>query len=114
MASEERHHVALPKLYGASATPSRPKVVAHSPRPFDPDDLPIAAEQTEEERELTETLPARAYAPGGGVVLGEMNHGTTESGSSGSSGSAEGSATRDLSIRSIAGRFLGGPTSRAS
>ena len=38
-------------------------------RPFDPDELPIEAQLTDEEREFKATLPARAYAPGG-VALG--------------------------------------------
>ena len=38
-------------------------------RPFDPDELPIEAHLTDEEREFKATLPARAYAPGG-VALG--------------------------------------------
>jgi hypothetical protein len=109
--TEERHHVALPKLYGASATPQRPKLVAHSPRPFDPDDLPIEAEQTEEERELTQTLPPRAYVAGGGFVLGPGEGGA---GSEPAAHEAPDERPRELSIRSIAGRFLGGPTSRAS
>jgi hypothetical protein len=108
--TEERHHVALPKLYGASATPQRPKLVAHSPRPFDPDDLPIEAEQTEEERELTQTLPPRAYVAGGGFVFGPGEG----AGSEPAAHDASGEQPREFSIRSIAGRFLGGPTSRAS
>ena len=31
---------------------------AETERPFDPDELPIEAEQTEEEREFTAALPA--------------------------------------------------------
>lgn len=42
-------HVALPKLYGAPAY-ARPAVaVAHTPRPLDPDDLPIVAQMTEDD-----------------------------------------------------------------
>ena len=68
MALDEQH-VALPKLYGAPAysRPSRPVEVAE--RPLDPDDLPIAAFQTDEEREIAETLAGRPYAPGGGAYV---------------------------------------------
>ena len=59
MSSEEQHHVALPKLCGAPAyaRPPRP-VVATTPRPFDPDDLPLEAFMTPEERALKEAALA--------------------------------------------------------
>lgn len=66
MGTDERH-MALPKLYGAPAY-ARPTVpVVAAPRPFDPDDLPLEAAQTDEEREFAE-LQARTYAGG---VAGE-------------------------------------------
>jgi hypothetical protein len=46
----EQHHLALPKLYGAPAYARPPAPVAHTTRPFDPDDLPLAAAMAEEER----------------------------------------------------------------
>ena len=57
---EQLQHVALPRLYGAPAY-GRPRVtaVAEASRPFDPDDLPIAAFMTDEDRELL----ARAETP---------------------------------------------------
>ena len=61
-------HVALPKLYGAPAYARPNAPVATAPRPFDPDDLPIAALMTEDEREFASGLPARAWAPGGAIV----------------------------------------------
>jgi hypothetical protein len=66
---QHQHHAAPPKLYGAPAYARPPATVAESQRPFDPDDLPITASQTTEEREWVEALPARAYAPGGGVMV---------------------------------------------
>ena len=93
MALDEQH-VALPKLYGAPAyaRPSRPVEVAE--RPLDPDDLPIAAFQTDEEREIAETLAGRPYAPGGGAYV--------------ESNGANHPQARPFSIRAIAGRLLGG------
>jgi hypothetical protein len=60
--NNDPHHVALPKLYGAPAyaRPSAP--VDGTDRPFDPDDLPIEAERTQEEQELIQELAARPYA----------------------------------------------------
>src|SRR5712691_4083350 len=64
----DEQHIALPKLYGAPAY-ARPVIVVEvAERPFDPDDLPIDAVQTDEEREIAASLPAHAYAPGG-VIL---------------------------------------------
>jgi hypothetical protein len=67
---EDEQHVALPKLYGASATGRPAPVVAEAPRPFNPDELPVAAELTEDERDLIEKLPPEAFRPGGGYILG--------------------------------------------
>jgi hypothetical protein len=55
--------MALPKLYGAPAY-ARPTVpVVAAERPFDPDDLPLESNQTEEEREYAE-VQARVYTGG--------------------------------------------------
>jgi hypothetical protein len=55
---EYAQHVALPKLFGAPAY-ARPAIaVAHTPRPLDPDDLPIVAEMGPDELALLAALPA--------------------------------------------------------
>ena len=96
MAIDEQH-VALPKLYGAPAYARPPRPAEEVPKPFDPDDLPIAALQTQDERVLVESLPARAYAPGGGVILGEPQE----------RGHALGRLNpRPFRLRALAGRFL--------
>jgi hypothetical protein len=56
VAADPDPYFALPKLYGAPAYARPPRVVPESERPPDPDDLPIAAEQTEEERALAEAI----------------------------------------------------------
>ena len=92
----EDQHVALPKLYGAPAYARPPRSVEEAPRPFDPDDLPIAAYQTDDEREMAETLAGRPYSPGGGAYIE-------------SSGKApKVPQARPLSLRAIAGRLLKG------
>ena len=73
--SIDEQHVALPKLYGAPAYARPPAVAATVERPFDPDDLPIEAFQTEEDRAFAATLPARAWAPGGGALDGRRADG---------------------------------------
>jgi hypothetical protein len=99
--SIDEQHVALPKLYGAPAYARPTAPVAVSPRPFDPDDLPIEAFQSDDERELASSLPARAWAPGGVMV-------TQGSATSGSDGEGDGLTPRPFKLRKIAGRLLGG------
>ena len=94
MAIDEQH-VALPKLYGAPAYARPPRPSAETPKPFDPDDLPIEAVRSDEERELLATLPAEAYAPGGSARR-------DKSGSDGPTLSP-----RPLSLRALAGRLRG-------
>ena len=89
--NQDEHHLALPKLMGqpAYARPSRP-VDVHA-RPFDPDDLPILAEMTDEERDLA-ALIARGR----------------EQDSNGSGGHHMPSLpARPFRLRAIAGRLLG-------
>jgi hypothetical protein len=93
----EEQHIALPQLYGAPAYARPLRIVPPSPRPFDPDDLPITAIQTEEEREIAEAMPARMYAPGGG------RHGLHEV----SNDAEPRLRPRPLSLRVLAGRILG-------
>jgi hypothetical protein len=62
VANEDRGQMALPKLFGAPAY-ARPTVpVARADRPFDPDDLPLEAHQTSEDRKVYERIAARPYA----------------------------------------------------
>jgi hypothetical protein len=90
---QDEQHVALPKLMGqpAYARPARPVDV--QPRPVDPDDLPIVAEMTDEERLLAARLAARGFD-------GEHN----------SSGGHHLPAlpSRPFGLRSLAGKLLGG------
>ncbi len=53
MAADPDPYFALPKLYGAPAYARPPKVAPETERPFDPDDLPIAAAQTDDEPAFT-------------------------------------------------------------
>ena len=98
--SIDQPHVALPKLYGAPAYARPATPVPPAARPFDPDELPIEATMSDEERDFALSLPARAYAPGGAYVEHDKN---------GSSDHTLRPRTR--SIRSIAGRLLGGKPS---
>ena len=90
----DEQHVALPRLYGAPAYARPPRPADEAPRPFDPDDLPIEAVRTEEERDLIASLPAGAYAPGGGRAGAAASDDTPSL------------RPRPLSLRALAGRFL--------
>jgi hypothetical protein len=95
--SIDEQHVALPKLYGAPAYARPPSYSSTVERPFDPDDLPIEAYQTEDDRAFAATLPARAWAPGGTNL---------RSGSDGGAADQPRLTGRQLSLRRIAGRLL--------
>jgi hypothetical protein len=97
MTMDEQQHVALPKLYGAPAYARPEPIAATSPRPFDPDDLPIEAVQTEEERELVASLPPHTYAAGGSA---NGNHRSKVD-------AAPALRPRPLSLKALAGRILG-------
>lgn len=94
--SIDEQHVALPKLYGAPAYARPPSYGSTVDRPFDPDDLPIEAFQTEEDRAFAAELPARAWAPGGVALDRRSEAGRDEPRLHG----------RQLSLRAIAGKLL--------
>ena len=102
MAIEEQKHVALPKLVGqpAYARPTRP--VSEAPRPFDSDDLPLTVALSDEERDWVESLPARAYAPGGGIKIGDEAASRTSAGPMHLSG-------RPFRLKGLAGKLRGAP-----
>ena len=56
----EDGHVAHPRLYGAPAYARPPQRIVPTV-PLDPDDLPIAIEQTPEEQAIAEELLARPF-----------------------------------------------------
>jgi hypothetical protein len=49
-------YFALPSLYGAPAYSRPPRPVSVVERPLDPDDLPLATNQTDEERRIADAL----------------------------------------------------------
>ncbi len=97
--SIDEQHIALPKLYGAPAYARPPAPVAVTPRPFDPDDLPIAAHQNDDELEASASLDGQAFAADGELSFG--------SDGSASSTGANDLQPRSLSLRAIAGRLIG-------
>ena len=104
--SIEEQHVALPKLYGAPAYARPQAPVAGGERPFDPDELPIEALQTDEERRFAESLPARVWAPGGSQV--DHHDGKGHPSGRGNGRDEPFLKGRPFNLRAIAGRLLGG------
>ena len=105
---EQQQHVALPKLYGAPAYARPPRLVEETPRPIDPDELPLAAVQTEEERALADLLdearasgmaPIVATAPGKGNAAYQPPHS--------GGGRIPVLLARPFRLRSLAERLLG-------
>jgi hypothetical protein len=92
---DEHQHVALPKLYGQPAYARPPRPVELAERPADVDDLPIAAVQTDEEREAAAMLTGATYAE------------RREDGTPAEQVGGRGLRPRPFSLRSI-GRLFGG------
>ncbi len=78
--NEDRGHGAMPKLYGAPAY-ARPPMTAANPteRPFDPDELPIEAERSPEEKELLRQVAAHPYEAVATAEPGRPGHHDTGS-----------------------------------
>ena len=57
----KEEHTSPPRLYGAPAYARPRPAVAPTPRPLNPDDLPIAVGQTPQEQRLAEELPDAPY-----------------------------------------------------
>ncbi len=113
VAADPDPYFAFPKLVGAPATARAPKAVPDSERPFDPDDLPIVAEQTDDERALARMLPASGShrSNGDGLQPPGALHGALEE-ASGPPGStrAPGVGARRFSLRALTDRL--GPHSK--
>ena len=111
VAADPDQYFAFPKLIGAPATARAPKAVPDSERPFDPDDLPIVAEQTDDERALARMLPASGShrSSGPGLQPPGAPHGALEEATGRSSG-APGVGARRFSLRALTDRL--GPHSK--
>ena len=58
----EEQHLALPHLYGAPAYSRPPRPVEVIARPFDPDELPIEADRTEDDALLLAELAGNTWS----------------------------------------------------
>jgi len=100
---------ALPSLYGAPAYSRPPRPVSTVERPLDPDDLPLATHQTEEERRLADALLAsRGLAPVGagmGYELPGGGHPGYQASGNGQHDRAPGPLPRRLGLRGLTDRI---------
>lgn len=95
--NDPEQHVALPGLYGAPAYARPPKPVPDHNRPFDPDDLPIEADRSEEDRAAL----AGPDWPGGGPYAAT---GSTSADGPGSGRNGATPAPRRFTLRAITER----------
>jgi hypothetical protein len=103
VAADPDPYFALPSLYGAPAYGRAPRAVVETERPPDPDDLPIAAEMTEEERALAEALRPGGYYERF-ATLGGGRGAERPGGSNGSMETADGGGRRRFSLRVLGRR----------
>jgi hypothetical protein len=98
---EQQHHLVLPQLRGQPAYARPTRAVAEvTPRPFDPDDLPLEVEMTPDEREFAEALPARSY-------LGPEKNGHTAPAASNGHANGHSLLPRPFRLRALVGRSHG-------
>lgn len=105
VATDSDPYFALPKLYGAPAYARPPRVVSESERPVDPDDLPIVAEMTDDERSYAATVlqASGIYRPiDGSGSSGGSGGGDSVSSAGGNGGDLSG---RRLSLRALTERL---------
>jgi hypothetical protein len=95
-------HVALPMLYGAPAYARPTPSIDVTPRPIDPDDLPIEAFRTHEEQEIAEALPVYSFSGGGDQATGQ-----SAAYPASSTGKRPQLRARPLSLKAITGRIRG-------
>lgn len=93
MSADEQRHLALPQLFGAPAYARPAAPVAHTPRPFDPDDLPLLETLTEEERVALERPQASVQRP------------QASQPAAGVAGPAPGLTARPFSLRALTDRL---------
>jgi hypothetical protein len=125
VAADPDPYFALPKLYGAPAYARPPRVVDETERPFDPDDLPIAAARVSDEQTLEGAhftieayqsvgtnllLAAAAPAWLADGVVAEPSAGPDPVTGQAPSASASGSDGSRLRLRALTGRL--GPRSK--
>jgi hypothetical protein len=100
VAADPDPYFAFPKLYGAPAYARPPRGVGEPERPLDPDDLPLAVVQTDDERALASELDALGVYEAGFIT----SRGPGAAGDAAATSSSDGSSSAGrLSLRSLTG-----------
>lgn len=105
MAIQPDPYFALPSLYGAPAYSRPPRPISVIERPLNADDLPLATDQTDEERRIADALlAARGFSP----RVGGSEHQLSGGGDAGyrTSGEVRDAADRELAPRRLSLRGL--------
>jgi len=104
VAADPDPYFALPGLYGAPAYSRPPRLVPETERPLNPDDLPIAADQTDEERAVAALLQASGSFRPGDHVLRDWNGQRASLEAASDNGNGAGGARR-FSLRALTHRI---------
>lgn len=110
VAADPEPYVALPKLYGAPAYSRPPRIVPETERPLNPDDLPIVADQSDEERAVAEMLQASGPHRPGDLPLQDWNGQRPTLAAESGGGNGSGVGARRFSLRALTHRI--GPRDR--
>jgi len=110
VAADPDPYFSFPALYGAPAYSRAPRAVPDSERPFDPDDLPIVAAQTEDEKVVAQTLlPSGMHSSRGGRLHpagGSKGNGAPHGNGAGADGNgSNGMSARRFSLRALTDRL---------
>jgi hypothetical protein len=95
----DEQHVALPHLYGGPAYSRPPRPVAEIPRPFDPDELPLEAERSDEDAARAAQLIGGSWAPAilpATKVKGPRKPRAAKAGKAGAAGGAAAGAAKSV------------------
>jgi hypothetical protein len=110
VAADPDPYFALPRLYGAPAYARPPRIVPETERPLNPDDLPIVADQTNEERAVAETLQASGLHRPGDYPFQDWNGQRPTLAAESGNGDGRGLGARRFSLRALTHRI--GPRDR--
>lgn len=107
----DEQHVALPHLFGGPAYARPPRPVAELPRPFDPDELPLEADRSDEDASRVLQLMGSSWAPTILPVIrakSQRKARAAKAGKAGVAGGAAAGATGSVGAGSAAGSAAAG------
>ena len=103
----DEQHMALPHLYGGPAYSRPPRPAAEIPRPFDPDELPLEAERSDEDTAWAEQLAGTTWTPASAPKVKGSRRRGAKSGKSAAAANGNGTGSGGLEGRPLSLRGLG-------